>query len=172
MQTIDTARLVLRPMQREDVPAYAAIRADPEVIRWLPGGSEKAGEAEAISAQRIPAFLEHWRTHGFGIWGVFERRGGALIGHCGLNRVEDFGEVELLYALARRVWGQGLAGEAARAALDFGFGPAGLKRLIGLVRPENTASRKVLERLGMAYRHDVSFAGMRVRYYQKDRDKR
>lgn len=172
MKTIETPRLILRPMQREDTPAYAEIRADPQVIRWLPGGAEKAGEAETIAAQRIPQFLDHWKAHGFGIWGLFEKRGGALIGHCGLNRVDDFGEVEVLYALARRAWGQGLASEAARAAMDYGFGPLGLKRLIGLVLPENMASRKVLEKLGMVYQHDVTFANMRVRYYQKDRDQR
>ncbi|MEQ9643537.1 MAG: GNAT family N-acetyltransferase [Alphaproteobacteria bacterium] len=172
MKTIETPRLILRPMEREDVPAYAAIRSDPQVIRWLPGGADKAGEGEAIAAQRIPQFLDLWKQQGFGIWGLFERRGGALVGHCGLNRVDEFGEVEVLYALARAAWGQGLASEAAGATLAFGFGPVGLKRVIGLVRPENTGSRKVLEKLGMTYKHDVTFAAMRVRYYQKDKGKR
>ena len=171
MKIIDTPNLILRPLEAADVPAYAAIRADPEVMRYLPAAAS-AGDARDIAASRIPAFAQHWRARGYGIWGVFERRGGQLVGHCGLNWLEQFDEVEVLYALARHAWGRGLATEAAHAALDFGFGPAGLARVIGLVHPDNLASRRVLEKLGLSYRHDVSFEGIRARYHQRDKEKR
>jgi ribosomal-protein-alanine N-acetyltransferase len=171
MKTVDTANLVLRPMETADVPAYAAFRSDPQVMRYLPAAARE-GDQNLLAAQRIPAFAEHWRQRGYGIWGVFERSSGALIGHCGLNHLEDYGETEVLYALARRAWGRGLATEAARAAVDFGFGPAGLPRIIALVHPDNVASQRVLAKLGLTYKHDLTFAGMRVRYYQRDRDKR
>lgn len=171
MKTVETARLVLRPLERGDTEAYAAMRGDPEVWRWLPGGSATAPEAAAAAGDRVTQFAAHWRQRGYGIWGVFERSG-ALVGHCGLNHLEQFDEVEVLYAFARRAWGQGYATEAARAAVDFGFGPAGLGRIIGLVHPDNRASQRVLEKLGMSYRHEVSFMGTRARYYQRDREAR
>ena len=168
MKTLDTANLVLRPMETADVPAYGAFRSDPLVMRYLPPAARDGDQTEK-AAKRIPAFAEHWRQRGYGVWGVFERGSGAMIGHCGLNYLEEYDETEVLYALARHAWGRGLATEAARAAVDFGFGPAGLTRLIGLVHPDNVASQHVLTKLGFAYRHDLTWQGMRVRYYQRDR---
>lgn len=171
MKTLDTANLILRPLEVADVPAYAAFRSDPQVMRYLPPAA-RDGDQATIAAQRVPAFLAHWKQHGYGIWGVFERGSGALVGHCGLNHIEDYDETEVLYALARHAWGRGLATEAARAAVDFGFGPMGLTRIIALVHPDNVASQRVLAKLGLAYRHDLTFQGMRVRYHQRDREKR
>jgi ribosomal-protein-alanine N-acetyltransferase len=172
VKVVQTGRLVLRPLEASDVPAYAAIRGDPEVWRWMPGGAAKAPDAAAAAAERVPRFAAHWRDRGYGVWGVVERAGGALVGHCGLNWLEQFDEVEVLYMFARPAWGKGYATEAARAAVEFGFGPAGLQRIIGLVHPQNRASQRVLEKLGLGYRHDVTFQGMRARFYQRDREAR
>jgi ribosomal-protein-alanine N-acetyltransferase len=73
--------------------------------------------------------------------------------------------VELLYALSRASWGRGLATEAGRAALEHGFGPAGLERIVAVTRPEHWASRRVMERLGMAYEADRDAFGMQVVCY-------
>jgi ribosomal-protein-alanine N-acetyltransferase len=93
-----------------------------------------------------------------------------LIGQCGLNHLPDGSDVELLYALSRASWGRGLAIEAGRAALEHGFGPVGLERIVAVTRPEHRASRRVMERLGMAYEADRDAFGMQVVCYALTRE--
>ncbi|MBX3086607.1 MAG: GNAT family N-acetyltransferase, partial [Anaerolineae bacterium] len=91
-------------------------------------------------------------------WGVVHRADNALMGQCGLNRLPD-GAVEVFYALAKGYWGQGLATEAAHAAVEYGFEVVKLLQIIALAYPDNTASRHVIEKLGMRYQ------GTTDRYY-------
>lgn len=161
--TLETERLRLRPLLEEDVPEWARLLyADPEVTRYLPGKDETPLER----TQRLfRAFDEHWPTYGFGEWAVTDRNTGAFLGQCGLNHIPDLAETELDYALARHVWGRGLATEAAQAAVNFAFETVGLSRLIGFVMPEHIASRRVLERLDFEYECEMHFWGVDlVRY--------
>ena len=82
-----------------------------------------------------------------------------VIGHCGLQRLEDGDEVEVGYYLGRSAWGQGYATEAARASLAYGFDECGLSSIVAVVRHENAASRHVLEKLGMRAERDGVFYG-------------
>lgn len=146
---LETARLVLRPFAAADLDAWARrIFADPEVIRYLPrrdiSPRERAGRA-------MQYFDEHWAQYGYGLWAVTDKADGQFIGHAGLNYLQDTGEVEVDYALARAYWGRGIATEAARASVRFGFESAKLERIIGLVVPENIAARRVLEHVGLRY---------------------
>ncbi len=147
--SVQTDRLLLRPYTPEDLHAWhARIFADPEVMRYLPGGQPVPREQLDGAYERG---VKHWETHGYGVWVVCDRHTGELIGHCGLRYLEEIAETEVLYALGRDHWGQGLATEAAAAALVFGFTRAGLERIIALAVPENIASRKVMEHVGMRY---------------------
>jgi RimJ/RimL family protein N-acetyltransferase len=99
MPTIDTDRLRLRPFVLGDVDAYhQAITADPDVMRYLPGGVPRPRERAADMLRR---FMGHWAQHGMGLWAVEHE--GALIGHCGLQMVPDTTQVEVAYALARGI---------------------------------------------------------------------
>ncbi|MEE4275659.1 MAG: GNAT family N-acetyltransferase, partial [Thermoleophilia bacterium] len=91
----------------------------------------------------------HWRAHGFGPLAVVERATGGLVGEGGLQLLEGGPDVELTYTLARSAWGVGYAPEAAAALLAWGFGALGLTRIVGVVYPANTASQRVLEKVGM-----------------------
>lgn len=166
--SIETGRLLLRPFSAADVDAYAAIRFDPQVARWLPPAQE--GEAERDAAARlIEHFRATWAAHGVGPWAVCDRERGTLLGHCGLRYLAEFDGVEALWSLAPAAWGRGLATEAAAASLDFGFGPAGLERIFAITLPENRASRGVMERLGMGYRRQATYKGIATVYYDIDR---
>ncbi len=150
MTTIDTDHLLLRPFEPEDVDAYAAIRAKPEVVRYLPGGPESAANARAKAEQLIPTFVTAWRDPGYGPWAVIERATDRLIGHAGLRLVPELGgETEILYMLDSACWGRGYATEAAEAACRYGFETLGLDRLIALALPENAGSIRVMQKLGM-----------------------
>jgi RimJ/RimL family protein N-acetyltransferase len=161
--TIETARLRLRPLMEADVPEWSRLLyADPEVARYLPGPNVTPLERTERLFQH---FTSHWQHHGYGEWAVIDCETGAFLGQCGLNHIEDLGETELDYALARSAWGRGLATEAAQAAVNFAFEMAGLTRLIGFVIPEHAASRRVLERLGFVYECDTHYWGVDlVRY--------
>jgi RimJ/RimL family protein N-acetyltransferase len=168
---VETARLLLRPFEPADIPAYAAIRAKPEVMRFLPGGAARALTAEADAARLVPELANQWRTVGYGPWAVVDRAGGALLGHAGLRRVPQFGdETEILYMLDSPAWGRGLATEAAIAARDAAFGTFGLAGLVAFALPENQASLRVLAKVGMREAGTVEIFGITGRLLRLARD--
>ncbi|MGW5737310.1 MULTISPECIES: GNAT family N-acetyltransferase [Streptomyces] len=151
MTVIRTPRLVLRRWREADVAPMTAIHADPEVMRWIGDGSVHAEEEWTRS---VMAMWEHeWRTEGFGLFAVEVRATGELAGFTGLSVPHYLPEVlpavEIGWRLGRSFWGQGLATEAARAALDFGLTDRGLERIISVVQVGNHASERVMNKLGL-----------------------
>lgn len=146
--TLETERLRLRAFTAADKPAYAAMRADPEVVRFLPGGEALVPFAEEIAESRIEAFRAGW-AGGFGVWAVEDKATGAFLGQAGLARLVRAGDVEVLYALKRSAWGRGYAREAARGVLGFAFERLEFPRVVAFVMPDNTASSRVLLAVGM-----------------------
>lgn len=149
-----TQRLILRDWRDSDLDAFAALTADPEVMRHFPAVLDRA-ESDAL-AERLRARIAE---DGIGFWAV-ERPGVAdFIGFVGLSRIRFeapfAGNVEIGWRLAREHWGQGLASEAARACLHFGFDTMDLPRIVSFTVPENQRSRRVMEKLGM--RHEGEF---------------
>jgi RimJ/RimL family protein N-acetyltransferase len=146
--TLATPRLRLRPWRGDDLPALAAMNADPVVMRHFPSTLDRAG-SDAL-AGRIRA---HFARHGFGMWAVEAPGVAAFVGLVGLAvpgfRAHFTPCVEVGWRLARGHWGRGYATEAARAALAFGFGRAGLDEIVAFTVPANVRSRRVMERLGM-----------------------
>lgn len=139
-----TDRLVLRALRGDDFPAYAALCADPEVMKYVSGAPLSREEAW----RQLALFAGHWTLRGFGTWAVEERATGAFIGRIGLHFPEGWPERELGWALARRFWGRGLAAEGCRAALDFAWTRLGWDRLISLIHPDNERSAQLATRLG------------------------
>jgi len=165
-----TPRLRLRPFTEADAPAHLALYQDPEVTRQLGGGPFVDDQIAARSQRAILKFVRHWAEKGFGVFAVEQLATGRFLGQCGLNTIDELGEIEVLYALERAAWGRGLATEAARAALAYGFDEAGLPRIIAVTRPEHTRSRQVLEKFGMRYERDVDVFGIHAVLYALARD--
>lgn len=163
--TVTTERLTLRAFTTADRPAYAALRADPDVVRFLPGGEALVAFADAIAETRISAFRDAW-SRGYGVWAVEETATGAFVGQAGLASMERSSDVEVLYALARRFWGRGYAREAATAALRFGFEQVGLDRIVAYVVPENAASSRVLAAIGLHATGESDYNGFRVQGFR------
>jgi RimJ/RimL family protein N-acetyltransferase len=138
-----TPRLLLREWRDEDAEPFAAMSADPEVLRYLPAPDEGW-----VARQRT-----HFAEHGFGNFVVELPGEASFIGVVGLNHVRwtlaFTPAVEAAWRLAPAYWGKGYALEAARAALDDGFGRIGLEEIVAYTVPANRASRQVMERLGM-----------------------
>lgn len=153
---LETERLHLRPFRHEDLDAFAAIHADPEVMRYL-------GDGKAITrheAWRSMAFLAgHWVLRGYGIWAVEERASGLLVGRVGLFYPEGWPGQEVGWTLARPYWGRGYAYEAARAAMAHAFEHLEWPRAISLIHPENKRSIALAERLGERLEGEVVIRG-------------
>ena len=144
----ETERVRLRQFTPADLPDLARIVADPEVMKYFGRAPKPLTEAEAESF--LHAMSAHWSRHGFGRWAAEERATGKLIGCAGLRLFGD--SPELVYLLDGACWGRGLATEVARECLRFGFAEEGygFAEVVAFTRPENRASRRVLEKAGMA----------------------
>ena len=145
MTTLHSERLILRPVQSDYAPAFEAFYTEPEVMAIRKYG---VMSPEAARTQ-LQGMIEHWKTHGFGMWVVEDRATGEFAGECGLRWLEDASDVELSYGLYPRFRGRGLATEAARAVLDYADKVLGLDRIVALSRGDNATSHRVLEKLGM-----------------------
>ena len=148
---VETDRLRLRPWRpAEDLPALAALNAEPQVMRWVAPNRPLRPEESAALLQRIG---DHWREHGYGLWAVEPREGGGCIGFAGLA-IPSFlpavlPAVEVGWRLAPAWWGRGLATEAARASVAYGFEALGLRSVVSVIDPANVRSLRVAEKLGM-----------------------
>ena len=147
---LETNRLILRPWRGSDREPFAAMSCDPEVMAYLlPFASPEAVD-NWIARQQA-----HLATYGFCLWAVEARDTGEFMGAAGLLRIgyeAHFAPaVEVGWRLARRFWGKGYAPEAASAAINFGFDRLGLQEIVANTVPHNSNSRRVMEKLGMAY---------------------
>ena len=160
---LETDRLVLREYVEDDAEAFFNLNSDPEVLRFVPD------KALLNVEQARQILLDHpiadYRKYGFGRGACILKSTGEQIGFAGLKYLEEVGEVDVAYRLIPTHWGLGLATEAALASVRFGFADLGLKRIIGLVMPENSASVRVLEKTGLRYAGSVSFWGHQFSKY-------
>ena len=151
METLETDRLRIRPLRDEDLDELHEVCGDPELMRYV-------GDGRPLSREQTGRWIEksqaNYREHGFGCAAVVARDGGRFLGYCGLVYGHGGAEVEIIYALKREFWGGGLASEAARAVLEYGFRECGLSRIVATVDPSNTASVRIVEKLGMTHRED------------------
>jgi RimJ/RimL family protein N-acetyltransferase len=160
--TLETDRLVLRMFREEDLDAYAAMCADPDVMRYL-GDGKALTRGEAW--RQMALILGHWQLRGFGLWAVEERATGALLGRIGFFQPEGWPGFELGWMLRRASWGKGYATEGATRALAHAFTAMGRDHLISLIRPPNRASIGVAERLGQTLEGRTDLFGHEVLIY-------
>jgi [ribosomal protein S5]-alanine N-acetyltransferase len=172
---LETERLLLRLLSFDDLDVLAAFYADPEVMRYLGAGRTLSRDESKQSLRRM---LRSFELDGFGQLAIVRKVDHELIGRCGFlvweaatltptTEAESTGptELEVGYELGRDFWGQGYATEAATAVRDQALGPMGRTRLIAFVRPENLASARVAEKLGMRHERDVDLLELPARLY-------
>jgi RimJ/RimL family protein N-acetyltransferase len=145
---LETQRLLLRHLTMDDLDELFTLYQDPEIRKYFPEG--------VLNYEDTKEELE-WHMHGhpehpeLGLWATIHKETGKFIGRCGLLPWEIDGrlEVEIAYLLDKTFWHQGLAAEAAKGILQYGFGKLNLDRLICLIDPKNIASQNVARRIGM-----------------------
>lgn len=153
---IETERLILRRWRDADREPFAAMCADPEVMRHFPALLTRA-ESDAV-VQRMVA---HQAGHGFCFFALERKSDGAFLGFTGMMTLKPENPlhpgVEIGWRLAREAWGAGYASEAALAAIAHGFDSLGLKRIVSFTATENLRSQAVMQRIGMTRRADLDF---------------
>jgi RimJ/RimL family protein N-acetyltransferase len=153
-------RLRLRPPDLSDQPDYTALFLREEVQEWLrPPPLQPFAEAEV--EELLAGDVKHWRQAEYGPWALIDPGSGEFVGRAGLHGtiVEGTHAIELAWTVDPDRQGQGLATEAARAAIELGRA-ARLRRLVALTLPGNRASRRVCEKIGMKAGREVDHAGL------------
>jgi RimJ/RimL family protein N-acetyltransferase len=154
MIILETERLTLRHLVLSDLDQLFALYSDPEIRRYFPEGVLTLEETQ----EELEWFLNgHPRHSELGLWATIHKESGKFIGRCGLLpwEIDDKLEIEIAYLLDKSLWHQGLATEAAEGILTYGFEKLKLNRLICLIDPDNTASQRVAERIGMTLERRV-----------------
>jgi RimJ/RimL family protein N-acetyltransferase len=153
MQTLETPRLLLRPFTLDDAEAFFALVSNDQITRYT--GDLPVADLQAARELLLARPLRDYAVHGFGRHAVVEKSTGEVVGFCGLKRLHS-GEVEIGYRFLTRCWGLGYATESAREAMRWGREELKLPRIIGQVVRDNTASVRVLEKLGLAYERSIT----------------
>jgi RimJ/RimL family protein N-acetyltransferase len=168
---VETDRLVLRQWTPDDLEALTEVFAKPEVWRFPFG----RGFTEEETASFLDRALAKQDSGVPTPWASELRDSGQVIGYIGLGVPEFLPEVmpaiEIGWRLDPAVWGQGLATEGAVVALDHGFDELGLEEVVSIYQPENVASGRVMQKLGMVFDRDTAFPGraLALRVYRMTR---
>jgi ribosomal-protein-alanine N-acetyltransferase len=168
---LQTPRLWLSPWIPSDSVAFRPIAQNPQVMRYITGGRLWTDiEIREFLARQ----MRHFAQRGFCFWKLSRKPDGRLIGIFGMQAITIAGrrEVEIGWWLAPPAWGRGLASEAARAVLRAAFHRAHLRRVIAIAMPENRASRRVMEKIGMRYERNTTRRGFDVVLYSTARPPR
>lgn len=148
---LETERLLLRRCTEDDVDDLFALDNDPAVMRFLNGGTPTP--RDTILRDFLPLILGYYeRFVGYGFWVAIEQATGTFLGWFSLRPQQDTHPdvVGLGYRLHRAAWGRGYATEGARALIDHGFSVLGIERVYATTYQDNYASRRVMEKMGMA----------------------
>jgi RimJ/RimL family protein N-acetyltransferase len=160
---VETARLTLVPLDARFLDEVLRMHHEPAVARWLfletPPTREQQGE-------RLAQNEVLWAERGYGLFAALDKRTDGFLGRVGALVTPETGRIEIAWTMIPAVHGRGYATEAARAAIDFTWAHANLETLDCYLRPDNTASRRVAEKVGFRFK-DMRWLYDRVlRFYQ------
>lgn len=159
---LETERLLLREFDEDDLEAFFLLCSVPEVVRYTGFSLDNIEQArENLRTRPMADYLKH----GYGRWACVLKEDGTVMGFAGLKYLDELNEVDLGYRFLPEYWGRGLATEAARPVVDYGFRELQLDSILGLVDPANKASVRVLEKTGFQYDSFMSYWGSEVAKY-------
>lgn len=150
---LETERLYLREMNPEDAEFFYLLNLDPEVVRYT-GDEPVASVADAI---RFLEKYDQYTRYGFGRWAVIRKEDDEFLGWCGLKYSPELDEVDVGFRFFKKYWNRGYATESARACVEWGMDQLEVDEIVGRAMKENTASIRVLEKIGLTYDSDFDF---------------
>ncbi len=145
---LQTPRIILRQFTEADAPLILALNSDPEVVKYL---HEPALKTEEQAKKILLEIILPQYKNNLGRWAIHTKHNNEFIGWCGLKYRPDRDETDLGYRLMQKDWGKGYATEAAQHTLDYGFKTLNLSLIMARAHIENTASSRILEKIGMTF---------------------
>ncbi|HTG16243.1 MAG TPA: GNAT family N-acetyltransferase [Blastocatellia bacterium] len=159
---IETARLRMRPFERGDVDELHRVFIAPGVRRFLL--DDRIVPREWVE-EEIAASIARFESGSSGLFCVYSKEDETLIGFCGFRPFFEPPELQLLYGLLPACWSKGLATEAARAMIAFGFQELAFDRVTASADAANAASLRVLEKAGMVFDRRATIDGLETLFY-------
>jgi RimJ/RimL family protein N-acetyltransferase len=159
-ERLTQGRLTYERVAPEHATELAALMAEPLVLKTLWPWPEPPSETELNA--RLHGFVDHWDRHGFGLWVMRDAASHEFVGRGGLefNHIDGRPMVEVAWAVMPARWGEGLATELARVSVRLAFERLELAELVAITLPDNTASRRVMEKSGFRYDRDIVHVGL------------
>jgi [ribosomal protein S5]-alanine N-acetyltransferase len=157
VNTLTTDRLLLRQPLLSDAGFILRLLNDPDWLRYIGDRSVRSeADAQRYISERL---LESFRSQGFGLWVIQWRDQPAPLGLCGLLRRDSLADVDIGFALLPEARGLGIAREAALRTLQFAKAELGLRRVVAITKPANSASAGLLQRLGLCFERIIEHEG-------------
>jgi len=165
-ERLETSRLICERLRADHADELPRLLQDPRVARTLSATGEPPTRAELVDT--LGEKIVPWDRLGFGLWLVRDRETGQMIGQGGLQTtfVADCNEVEVAWAIVPERWGHGLATELAQAAMGVAFDDLGLHQVVAFTLPDNHASRRVMDKSGFVFEHEILHAGLPHVFYR------
>lgn len=163
LERFTTKRLVAERLRETNLDSLLSMDRDPRIMDQLGGV-----RSEEDTVAYLQDNLRHWEAHGFGLWILSLREDGRVVGRAYLRHLHIGGNDELAigYALLPEFWGMGLATEIASAIVGLAQTRLSLARLVAGVRPDNVASKRVLEKIGASFEKKATYKGVRHLLYR------
>lgn len=154
-KVLETERTYLRELTIADAESFYRLNLDEEVLQYT-------GDVAFDSINHAKTFLEKYDQYakfGVGRWAVIHKETEAFLGWCGLKFTATSNEYDIGFRFFKKHWNQGYATETAKACVDYGLHTLQIKSIVGRAMKTNTASVKVLEKIGLHYERDFDFDG-------------
>jgi len=164
MSQLATDRLLLRPLEEGDLPAYRLMWENENITKYLSSSEQFGAE---VADRAFKSWTKHLDERGFAPWAVVHRKSNELMGHCGLQYIKEFDAPEVLYMFDEPWWGQGYASEAALASVAYGLGALRLDKIAGMAFEDNVPSCRVLEKCGLTRKGPITFHGDDLIYFER-----
>lgn len=145
---IETERLILREKTMEDKEELFALHTDPEVQKYT---GESVVESIEVIENALKRRVRDYKKYGYGRWLVEDKMTKECIGWAGLLYLPEFDKIDIGYRFHQKHWGKGYATEASKAILEYGFNTLNLDLIIAIAMPDNLASIRVMEKIGMKF---------------------
>lgn len=165
MEYLQSERLYLRKLHARDAPALFQLDSDPDVIRYVGGSPVVSIRQSQEAIRRVQEYYE--RHPGFGIFAAVEKQSWAFVGWFALKHLDQTTEVEIGYRLLKMHWGKGLATEMGHQIVGHGFGMLKLPKLVAVTQAGNSASQRVLTKLGFYYVGERMHDNQPVHYFER-----
>lgn len=167
MKTLfETDRLLVREFTEADLDGFAALCADATAMQFM-------GDGSTLTREEVENWIQvckrKYAERGYGTSAVFEKTSGEFIGFCGVIRAPNNDFDEIIYAFMPSRWGMGYATEVSRAMLDYVFSISSLDKIYATIHPENTASTRIMDKIGMRFEKKTTDEEGDVLFYVMER---